>query len=214
MPRKIIPICPQDPYHISARCHNQEWFALPMPEVWSIMEDYLYLVGHLYQLKIHAFVLMSNHFHWILTAPDGNLSNALLYFMRETSKEITRLTGRINQTYGARNYKTHLSSYHYFMNTYKYIYQNPLRAGICDRVENYPYSTLTGLCGNKKLIIPLMEDTLLFESNFRDDTLKWLNLRPGLEHEIEMKTALRKSRMFFPSNRTTGKPSLLETELL
>ncbi|MBY0314723.1 MAG: hypothetical protein K2Q26_04345 [Bdellovibrionales bacterium] len=185
-----------------------------MPDVWNVMEDYLYLVGHLYQLRIHAFVLMSNHFHLVLTAPEGNLSDALLYFLRETSKEITRLTGRINQTYGARNYKTHLSSYHYFINTYKYIYQNPLRAGICDHVENYPYSTLAGLCGNKKLIIPLMEDTLLFEPNFRDDTLKWLNIRPSIEHEIQMKKALRKSKMFFPSNRNTGKPSSLETELL
>ena len=30
----------------------------------------------------------------------------------------------------------------YFGNCYRYIYQNPLRAGITLKCENYPYSTL------------------------------------------------------------------------
>lgn len=214
MPRRIVPISPNDPYHISARCINREWFSLPIEVVWSVMEDYLYLTAKEFDLRIHAFVLMSNHFHLIATAPLGNLSRALLYFMRESSRELTRLAGRINQTYGARNHKTHINSFHHFMNTYKYVYQNPLRAGLCRRVEDYPYSTLNGLCGLNQITIPLVEDTLLFTPNFDESTLKWLNTRPDVEYEKEMRLALSRPQFELKASRKNKKQSLLETFLL
>lgn len=214
MPRKYIPIVAQDPYHISARCHNGEWFQLPMDTVWSIMEDYLYLISAVYRVQIHSFVLMSNHFHLIITAPNGNLSAALLYFMRETSREITRLSGRINQTYGNRNHKTHLAQYLYYMNTYKYIYRNPVRAGICEQVEEYRYSSLHGLCGLKKLLIPLIEDTILFTPEFDNCALNWLNTKPNVEQEEEVRLALRRPQFKLVPPKKTGRPSLLEHQLL
>lgn len=213
MPRKIIPIISNVPYHVSARCINKEWFDLPIEIVWAIMEDYLYLMSKEFDVKIHSFVLMSNHFHLLITATKDNLSAALLYFMRETSREISRLSGRINQTYGARNHKTLLTSYHYFMNTYKYIYQNPLRAGLCKRVEDYRFSTLNGLCGLNRLIIPVEEDTILFDPNFIDANLEWLNIRPSLELENEMRLALTRPEFKLSLCKTSRNPSLLEEQL-
>ncbi len=214
MPRKHIPLIPDFPYHISARCHNGEWFELDMDTVWSIMEDYLFLIAAVYGVQIHAFVLMSNHFHLLMTAPRGNLSAALLYFMRETSREITRLSGRINQTYGSRNHKTLLSQYLYYMNTYKYIYRNPVRAGISEKVEEYRYSTLHGLCGFKPLIVPLAEDTILFSPEFDKSALQWLNNKPLVEQEEEIRLALRRSQFELKASKKTGRPSLLENQLL
>lgn len=214
MPRKIIPISPSDPYHISARCLNREWFKLPLASVWSLMEDYLFLTSSLYGLRIHSFVLMSNHFHLLLTAPEGNLSQALLYFMRETSREITRMSGRINQTYGNRHHKTRISDYHYFMNTYKYVYQNPVRAGICKHVEDYPFSSLNGLCGFSRLSIPLVEDTILFSPAFDESALRWLNTPPEISLLEEMRLALRRADLQFKTARKTGRESKLKEMLL
>ena len=214
MPRKQVPIIAGDPYQITARGLNREWFDLPMDTVWSIMEDYLYLIHQAYQVRLHAFLLMSNHFHLMISAPDNNLSEALLYFMRETSKEITRLSGRINQTYGARNHKTHLGNVHYFMNTYKYVYQNPVRAGIVARVEEYRYSTIHGLCGLNRLIIPLESDTLLFNPQFDESVLAWLNTKPDPKHVDEMRRALRHPKFELKKSRKNGKASELEKLLL
>lgn len=214
MPRKLIPLNPSDPYQISARCLNREWFNLPLASVWSVMEDYLFLTSSLYGLRLHSFVLMSNHFHLLLTAPNANLSEALLYFMRETSREITRLSGRINQTYGIRNHKTRISNYHYFMNTYKYVYQNPIRAGICKRAEDYPYSTLNGLCGLSRLLIPLAEDTILFSPEFDESALRWINAPPEPSLQEEMRLALRRTDLIFKTSRKTGRESKLKEILL
>jgi len=211
MPRKPVPIISDTPYHICARCINKEWFVLPVPVVWDIMSDFLAMMSRGFSVRIHSFVLMSNHFHLVATPTENNLSEALLYFMRETSREITRLSGRINQTYGMRNHKTQIFQYHYFMNTYKYVYRNPVRAGICERVEDYPYSTLRGLLGQSRLIIPLEEDTLLFDSV--EQTLQWLNQAPESEADKSMRLALRRPIFKFPRNKTS-KASRWETELI
>lgn len=183
-----------------------------MEEVWTIMENHLFLMHLSFSIRIHAFVLMSNHFHLLVTPTNGQLSDALLYFMRETSREVTRRSGRINQTYGTRNHKTLIGSHLYFLNTYKYIYQNPIRAGVCERVEQYPYSTIHGLCGFRKLIIPIAEN-ILFNPLLDDGAIRWLNRRPTMECEDEIARALRRNEFKLSRSKTTGEKSRLETEL-
>jgi putative transposase len=212
MPRKLVPRVPDTPYHISARSVNAEWFTLPMDTVWDLMSDYLYLVSHAFNCRIHAFVLMSNHFHLLLSMMENNMGSALNYLMRESSREMNRLTGRKNQTWGMRNHKTYLANPHYFINSYKYVYQNPIRAKICERVEDYPYSTLSGLLGKTRLTIPVVEDSILFAPDDEWEALEWLNKRPDSEAIDEMRRALRYST--FQTCRKTGRRSKLEDELL
>jgi hypothetical protein len=155
---------------------------------------------------------MPNHFHLIITPTKENLGDALLYFMRETSKEISRQAGRINQVYGSRNYKTFIGSYHYFMNTYKYVYRNPVRAGLCEKVEDYPFSTLYGLHGRNHLVIPLEEDALLFGDY--DRSMEWLNRPSTPEAEEHMSLALRRRVFRFKADAKTRNLPPWETELI
>jgi REP element-mobilizing transposase RayT len=178
------------------------------------MEDYLFFVHHAHGVQIHSFVLMNNHFHLLISAPRGNISAALLYFMRESSREISRLTGRMNHTWGARNHKTVIPTFHQFMNVYKYVYYNPVRAGICGAAEAYTYSTLSGLCGAGKMNIPLAEDTILFNPTFDGRALEWINRQPKIEHLEEVGKALRKPVFQLSTPRKAQRPSFLENSLL
>jgi len=132
--------------------------------------------------------------------------------MKETSRDISRLSGRINQTYGARYYKCIIRSDHYFMNSYKYIYRNPVEAGLCQGVEEYPYSTINGLLGSSPVYIPMIEDTLLFENTYR--TLAWLNFKTKNEDRDSVKAALKRQYFKLPKNRNNSKPNHLEFDLL
>ncbi|CAN5585295.1 hypothetical protein BH10BDE1_BH10BDE1_36270 [soil metagenome] len=212
MPRKPILTTSTFPYHISARTVNREAFASDLDPVWSLMSDYLYLVAKAFDLSIHSFVLMPNHFHLLVSSPPGNLSPSLNHFMRETSRGITQITGRINQTYGCRNHKTVIGSYQYFLNAYKYVYRNPVRAGLCERVEDYKFSTLSGLLGFRQIVIPLAEDMILFPERFDDTALDWLNSKPDADHEEEVRCALRKPT--FVLAKRNGRPSVLERSVL
>lgn len=212
MPRPKTILQSEYPYHVSARCVNKEWFTLPLQKVWEIMERHLYFLSIGFNARIHSFVLMNNHFHLILSTPSANLSQSMAYFMKATSDEITYQTGRINQTYGARHYKTIIESYHYFLNAYKYVYRNPVDAGLVKRVELYPYSTLRGLLGYQQLFIPLAEDTTLFSDEL--GTINWLNEEPCAQDLFSVKEALKRQYFKLSNDRVTRRRNNLEIDLL
>jgi putative transposase len=166
-------ICdPNSPYHVTSRCINRDWFSMSTVDVWNIFSTNLKFATHAFDLRLHAFVLMNNHFHMLVTAPTGNLSESMAYFIRESSRQITHDTQRINQTFARRFKRTRTADFHYFFNTYKYIYQNPLRAGLVRRVEEYPFSSLPGLLGLGPLVLPVEDPNLVDNTNH---TLRWLN---------------------------------------
>lgn len=208
MPRSHTILQAEVPYSISARCINRDWFGMSLPSVWEIFGEELFLIHHLYDVRIHSFVLMNNHFHGIVSTPKANLSEAMQRFMRQTSVRITKPAGRINQTYGARHKPCILGSYNYFLNSYKYIYRNPVAAGVCGRVEDYRFSTLRGLLGFERLVIPLEEDTILFSDVEKE--LVWLNTPPSSENVQAMKIGLRKRRFALPPQPTTLRKHSLE----
>ena len=213
MPRRIVPFSNSYPIHINARAINKEPFNAPVNLVWQTMENYLSLVSRMYLLKIYSFVLMPNHFHLIVKPTQDNLGVALNYFMRETSKEIGRLTGRINQVYGGRAYKTVITSERHFLIAYKYVYRNPVKANLCRNVEDFPFSTLSFLTGRIKSVLPLEEDTQLFCPDFSQKTIDWLNTKPLERHENEVRLALRRRVFELQINNNTKKSSNLEIEL-
>jgi putative transposase len=212
MARTSFECDPSTPYHLSARCINKDWFELPMDLVWELMNRQLYLVKTGFGLKIFSFVLMTNHYHLIAQAPEGNLSEAMRYFQRATSRELTKASHRLNQTWGSRFFRSRLGSYHYFLQAYKYIYQNPLHAKTCQWVEEYPFSTLNGVLGFGKLLIPIEYDTVLFEGDL-EETLRWLNQLPEERQKEEVRKALRRQDFVFVKDPRTKKRSSLE-ELL
>lgn len=132
--------------------------------------------------------------------------------MRETSREITFISGRINQTYGSRFHRSLLSSPLYYLHAYKYLYRNPVEAGLVDLVEEYKFSSLQGLLGETWLDVPVSEDDNWKDLFTREETLKWLNAAPSKEHWHQVQTALKKPSFKLP--REKGKASTLEDDTL
>jgi REP-associated tyrosine transposase len=211
MPRSRFKPNSEYPYLVTARSRNQEWYSLPMGTTWDIFNDYLYLVEGLYNLEIHSFILMSNHFHMILRTPNANLDKAMNYFMREVSKEICRVADRKNQIFGGPYHRSLLTQESYYMNAYKYLYQNPTRAGICKYVQDYQYSTLAGLLGLTRFIIPVKGESLLTKNPI--GTLTWLNERMDQETKEAIRYGLKKNEFKISQNKLTGKIAELEVPL-
>jgi putative transposase len=183
-----------------------------MTSAWSIMQNYLFFIHHAYRVQIMSFVLMDNHFHLLARFPNANASEAMKYFMRETSRQLSYLDETENHNYGSRFYRSEIRSYHYFLNAYKYVYQNPVRAGICNHPAEYKYSTLNGLIGRQLLLVPVQEDLTLFSSI--DSTLNWLST-PATTADVEaIQIALKKPVFEISTDRTTGRKHELETRAL
>lgn len=161
-----------------------------MKSVWKVFCDELFMAHIVHDLQIHSFVLMSNHYHLIASTPKSNLSKCMGQFSHKTSLRLTRMGNRINQTFAGRYFKSVLTQPNYFLNTYKYNYRNPVEAGLCKYVQDYPYSTLNGLLGGSKLEVPVVHDETLFDNI--DGTLKWLNETPCAQRLQALKCGLRK----------------------
>ncbi|UOE99869.1 transposase [Bdellovibrio reynosensis] len=208
MGRQVFENHTELPYHITARCINKDWFSTDLHVIWDVMSRQLYFLHFAFNVKIHAFVLMSNHFHLIVRTPDANLSEAMRYFMRETSREITFLSGRLNQTYGSRFHRSLIGSPLYYLHAYKYLYRNPVTAGLCEKVEDYPFSSIQGLIGESWLDIPISEDENWGSLRTREENLKWLNTAPSIEQWDEVRKGLKKST--FQLSPVNKQPSSLE----
>ncbi|MBC7753257.1 MAG: hypothetical protein H7Z71_03400 [Moraxellaceae bacterium] len=199
-------------YYVTARCLKKDWFELPIEEVWNIFTDYLFFLKHAFQFEFFCFVLMENHFYLIVKTPESNLDRGMRYFMRETSCRLTRLAGRINQTYGAPYRYSILKSQNSFHHAYKYIYRNPVEAGLVRNVEDYYFSTLHSLLGKSKAMIPLVEDLILFSDP--NQCLDWLNQDySSTDIKEQIRKALKRKEFKFGRGRD-GRKNRLETEIV
>lgn len=144
MPRKKLIRSNQHVYHISSRSNSKEWFYISSCDCWKICVDLLIEGKEKFGIEIHAFVLMNNHYHLMARFPEEPIDQFMYFFNKNISFRINRLSGRINHVFGG-SYKWSLINVRaYYFNTIKYVYQNPIRAKICSRVELYPYSTFYG----------------------------------------------------------------------
>lgn len=141
--------------------------------MWEIFGDYLYFCKSAFDLRVHVFGAMPNHIHMIARAPNANLSAAMEYLMRETSKETGRIADAANHLWGSRFYSSVIDSPNYFLHAYKYLYRNPSAAGLVHSALDYPYSTLPGLLGDRRLLIPVEDDATLFSDC--EGIVRWID---------------------------------------
>lgn len=213
MPRARLIRSDDLPYHVYARSNNKEWFYLPMKEVWEVFCWKWKNVVDGLDAKIHAFVLMSNHFHAILTTPRANIDAIMEHFMRESAREINSKAERINHLYGGPYGWSLIRERHHYEQVVRYVHQNPLEAGMCERVEDYSYGSL--FYQHRGISLPFEMEPSRFELDRVGDTpiyrrLDWLNMRYVQEERDAIRRALRHS-VFTPKGdrRTHRIPSVL-----
>lgn len=133
---------------------------------------------------------MHNHYHLLIQTPNGNLDRFMYEFNKRLALKIQYEAGSINQIFGGRYKWCLIQSQNYLSNCYRYVYQNPVRAGLVNRCEDYSFSTLKTLMGRATFSIPIHD-----KFGFKDDfNLGWLNENIG-DHELtKLKKNLSKSR--------------------
>lgn len=199
MPRAKLIRSPNRVYHVSARSNNKEWFYIPASLCWGLMTEALGMAADKYGAEIHTFVLMSNHYHCLLTTPRANLDLVMQYFHTRVTFLIQRATGRINHVLGARYSQNLLYGASDLAYLYKYVFRNPVRAGICERVQDYPYSTFNNLSPS----LPVSEGIGPYWRAIPKNEgarLKWLNAPTSKELEELITLGLKHPRFEFSTS--------------
>jgi REP element-mobilizing transposase RayT len=185
-----------------------------MDYAWELFQNELMMAHYNKGLRIHAFVLMPNHYHLLASVTSFPIGPIMREMLTPLAKQMNKSSGRINQIFGGRHYKCELDSFHYFLNCHKYLYSNPLRAGLCNWSEEWKYSTLNGLLGLNKLIVPLEEDTILFSPHFNGRELDWINTPIKQSDFADFRKALEKKKFKLPRLKSDFPRHHLEHERL
>lgn len=199
MPRAKLIETSDYPYHIQNRSNNREFFYLPNECLWPIFLECLKGLQEMYGCRIHSFVLMTNHYHLIISTPRSNLGASMKYFHREVARNANRIAGRINHFFGGRYKWSLISTELYYWNALKYVFRNPVRAGICEDVRGYSHSSL-----NRSLDFKWeLSDFFLDPTREVDLNLEWLNEPFQTEIEEAIGKSLRR-REFAVSKGRNG----------
>ncbi len=132
---------------------------------------------------------MNNHYHLLLKTPNCDISRFMYFFNKTISEKIRKKTGQINKMFGGRFKASAIKDQNHLCNVYRYIYQNPIRAGICNKCEEYPYSTLGFKISQRKFVIPLyplfkIDSQFLNICNQTIPTDKVTSITKGLQKSI------------------------------
>lgn len=121
-------------------------------------DDFLYLAEralHAVPLRIVAYVLMPNHWHFI--AWPKQASELSHYLQRLTSQHAARLryqtkTTGLGHVYQNRFRTSEIGRDAYYFRAVRYVEANPVRAGLVERAEDWRWSSLNERLGDVRLI--------------------------------------------------------------
>lgn len=91
---------------------------------------------------VHAYVLMSNHVHLLITPGEKGAAAAMLQDLgRRYVRVINTIHGRTGTLWEGRFRSSLVDTENYLLACHRYIDLNPLRAGIVDHPAKYPWSS-------------------------------------------------------------------------
>jgi REP element-mobilizing transposase RayT len=106
-------------------------------------KDFLTLVRFCeerYGWTCHALTLLSTHYHLVLETTREQLSAGLHRLNGRYARQFNRRHGRFGHVFSERFRAQLIESEEYLYDACAYVLGNPVNAGLCDRIEDWPWS--------------------------------------------------------------------------
>ena len=110
----------------------------------SLIEDAINKFEH-YKVKLYAYVLMDNHFHLLIEAQDKGISLVLKSIKERYAEYYNKKYETNGPLFDGRFGSKAVDDDDYFIETMKYIFNNPVRAEICDNPADYQWSSYSSM---------------------------------------------------------------------
>lgn len=141
MPRKVRAYLPGVACHVIQRGNNRD-------ACFYGEQDYRYYLQLLlqncrrYRVGLHAYVLMTNHVHLLLTPDDPiGISRVMQSLGRNYVQYINKTYRRTGTLWEGRYKASLVDSERYLLACYRYIEMNPVRAGMVQQPGEYVWSS-------------------------------------------------------------------------
>jgi len=138
LPRLSVP---GYPHHVIQRGNNRQAIFLADADrlrMLELLEDH----ARQHEVAVHAYVLMDNHFHLLLTPQTGEgLSRLMQAVGRRYVRYFNDSHGRSGTLWEGRYKSTLIEAERHLLACMAYIDLNPVRAGLVTAARDYPWSS-------------------------------------------------------------------------
>jgi REP element-mobilizing transposase RayT len=154
-------------YHVTSR-GNQKQPVFFSPWDKARFLDCLDEVHEKLDALVHSYCLMENHYHLMLETRQANLSKIMHIINTSFTVYLNKRYKRVGHLFQGRFKAVLIEAETYAQELSRYIHLNPLRAGIVERPEDHPWSSLREYLGQREP--PRWLDTSFVLGLFGDDT--------------------------------------------
>jgi putative transposase len=158
--RELRSIDPDAVYHAISRGNNRR------PIVWSDGDRRMFVreldrVAGKFRWAVFAWCLMTNHHHVVLRTNQASFSKGFQQLNGNHSRRMNRLYGCTDHLFRNRPVAIELASFAHLIGALAYVVRNPVAAGVCDRAEQYVWSSYRATMGLEDAPRWLVVDELL-----------------------------------------------------
>ena len=127
-------------YHVMQRGNNKHFIFEKEYEKRQIRK---FIAEHLmnYSSEIYAYCIMGNHLHLLIKSDIKELSNLVHDYSLSYASYYNWKYESTGHVFQGRFRSECIESEEYFWSCMRYIHRNPVKAGMVDAIEQYPYSS-------------------------------------------------------------------------
>jgi putative transposase len=127
-------------YHVIQRGNNQEFVFDRAQDKWFLLSS-LEQVTQFYEADMIAYVIMGNHYHLVVRTWETGLGQVMHRLNTKFSVYYNQDKERSGHVFQGRYQANLIKDDSHLLTAVRYVHQNPVRAGICRRVEDYRWSS-------------------------------------------------------------------------
>lgn len=127
-------------YHVTARGNERKRVFFGRAD-YEAFKGYLKETKEKYGVRLHCYVLMTNHYHLLVETPKGNLSRLMHDLNGSYTNYLNRKRRRSGHLFQGRYKGIVVERDSYLLELSRYLHLNPVRARLVAKPEEYPYSS-------------------------------------------------------------------------
>src|SRR5439155_6991896 len=126
--------------HVMTRGVRRKW-------IYMDDEDRLVFLSRLLRVQVRhgwrclAYCLMSNHYHLLLETPGANLSAGMQWLNSVYAAHFSARYGQAGHVFERRFRSVPVETERQLAEEFRYIVLNPVRAKMCERADQWPWSS-------------------------------------------------------------------------
>jgi REP element-mobilizing transposase RayT/AraC-like DNA-binding protein len=144
--RPLRLLVPDGIYHVTVRGNARGPIFLDDDDRLGFL-DLLARVVDRFGWVLHAYCLMTNHYHLLVQTPRPNLSTSMRQLNGVYAQRFNKRRKRVGHLFQARFGAKLVQDEGYFLGSARYVILNPVRAEIVERPEDWPWSSYRATAG-------------------------------------------------------------------